>query len=43
MPHPSRGETFTEFYLLGPGGMAGDYPTTLSVGGDGAVIVGVVK
>ena len=26
-----RGETFTEFYILGPGGNASDYPTNLTL------------
>ncbi len=36
-------EKFTEFYLLGPDGKASDYPTTLSVGEEGTVIVGIVN
>ncbi len=40
-PHP--GEPFTELYLLGPGGKASDYPTNLTVGQQGTVIVGVVN
>ena len=27
---PKVGESFTEFYILGPGGMASDYPTNLT-------------
>lgn len=34
-------EKFTEFYILGPGGKAIDYPTQLKVGQVGEVIVGV--
>lgn len=34
-------EKFTEFYILGPGGKAADYPTELKVGQVGEVIVGV--
>ncbi len=40
---PKRGEEFTEFYILGTGGKAADYPTSLSVGEKGEVIVGVVN
>ena len=38
---PKQGEKFTEFYILGPDGMADNYPTNLSVGQTGKVIVGV--
>ena len=38
---PRPGETFTEFYLLGPGGNASGYPTNLTVNETGNVIVGV--
>jgi uncharacterized membrane protein len=40
---PKQGEKFTEFYILGPEGMADDYPTDLSVGDEGEVIIGVVN
>ena len=40
---PKKGEEFTEFYILGPSGKAADYPTSLSVGEKGEVIVGVVN
>ncbi|HID20123.1 MAG TPA: DUF1616 domain-containing protein [Methanophagales archaeon] len=40
---PKRGEEFTEFYILGTGGKAAEYPTNLSVGEAGEVIVGVVN
>jgi uncharacterized membrane protein len=36
-------ERFTEFYLLGPGGMASDYPTNLTVGDTGTVLVGITN
>lgn len=38
-----EGEKFTEFYLLGPDGKAGNYPTNLSVGDNGTVIIGIVN
>src|SRR5574337_1105641 len=37
------GETFTEFYLLGPGGKAEGYPRRLMVGEPSQVIVGVIN
>ena len=40
---PKQGEKFTEFYILGKGGMADDYPTDLTVGDEGEVIIGVVN
>lgn len=40
---PHEGEHFTEFYILGPGGKAADYPTDLVQGETGKVIVGVVN
>jgi uncharacterized membrane protein len=40
---PKEGEKFTEFYILGPGGNASDYPTELNVGEAGEVIIGVVN
>jgi uncharacterized membrane protein len=40
---PPATEPFTEFYVLGPDGTASDYPTDLSVGGSGTVIVGVTN
>lgn len=40
---PRIGERFTEFYILGPGGKAENYPTELRVGEEGKVIVGVVN
>ncbi len=38
---PRPGETFTEFYILGPGGNASGYPTNLTVNQTGNVIIGV--
>jgi uncharacterized membrane protein len=40
---PKEGEKFTEFYVLGPGGMAEEYPTNLTVGEEGELIIGVVN
>lgn len=40
---PKQGEKFTEFYILGPEGMADNYPTNFSVGQTGNVIVGIVN
>lgn len=40
---PKQGEKFTEFYILGPGGMADDYPTRFNLSESGTVIVGVVN
>ena len=40
---PSPGEKFTEFYILGPEGKAGDYPQQVILGEDVDVIIGVVN
>ena len=40
---PKQGEKFTEFYILGPGGKAYDYPTHVLAGSNSRVIVGVVN
>ncbi len=40
---PKQGEKFTEFYILGPGGKAYDYPTSVKGGNSSTVIVGVVN
>ena len=40
---PKQGEKFTEFYILGPGGKAYDYPTSVQAGNSSTVIVGVVN
>jgi len=40
---PRSGETFTEFYILGPGGRASSYPTKLTVKETGRVIIGVAS
>ena len=40
---PKVGERFTEFYILGTGGRAEGYPTELSPGERGEVILGIVN
>src|SRR5438445_1680490 len=40
---PRPGETFTEFYILGPGGNASGYPTSLNVSQPGIIILGVAN
>ncbi|ADZ09094.1 protein of unknown function DUF1616 [Methanobacterium lacus] len=40
---PKQGESFTEFYILGPNGKASDYPTNLTLGQNGTVIIGIVN
>jgi uncharacterized membrane protein len=40
---PATGETFTEFYVLGPGGKAEDYPDRVFAGEAAEVILGVVN
>jgi len=40
---PHNGERFTEFYILGPSGKAEGYPTELSVGESGTVILGIAN
>lgn len=40
---PKKGEMFTEFYILGPGGMADDYPVVYNLSESGTVLVGVVN
>ena len=40
---PALQDKFTEFYLLGLGGEAKDYPRVLTVGTEGRVVVGVVN
>lgn len=38
---PKEGEHFTEFYILGPGGKAADYPTDFPAGRSQTLIIGV--
>jgi uncharacterized membrane protein len=40
---PKEGEHFTEFYILGPGGKADNYPTKYVFGENDTVIVGIVN
>ncbi|KKH99284.1 hypothetical protein EO95_17085 [Methanosarcina sp. 1.H.T.1A.1] len=40
---PKEGEHFTEFYILGPEGMADNYPTRYAPGENGTVIVGIAN
>jgi uncharacterized membrane protein len=41
--NPKVGEKFTEFYILGPEGVAADYPTDISIGEEAVVILGIVN
>jgi uncharacterized membrane protein len=41
--NPNEGDNYTEFYLLGTNGKAGDYPTNLSTNQKGNLTVGVVN
>ena len=41
--NPPPGESFTEFYIVGPSGKAAGYPTNLTLGERGTVILGVVN
>jgi uncharacterized membrane protein len=40
---PRDGEHFSEFYVLGPGGKATDYPSNLTVNQAGQVILGIAN
>lgn len=40
---PKQGEQFTEFYILGPNGKLDDYPSTLTIGQDAKVILGLAN
>ena len=40
---PRQGEAFSEFYLLGPGGKATDYPYNLTIGENASVTVGLAN
>jgi len=41
--HPPNPERYTEFYLLGLGGKAADYPEELVVGEEARVVVGIIN
>lgn len=41
--NPKSGEKFTEFYILGENGKAGNYPTNLTVGETGNLTMGIVN
>lgn len=41
--NPLPTEKFTEFYILGPEGKAGNYPTNLTMGESGDLIIGIVN
>ena len=43
MTTPKTGDTFTEFYILGPEGRAENYPKELSVGEEARVIMGIIN
>ena len=40
---PKIGEQFTEFYVLGPTGIIGDYPRNITLGENASVIIGLVN
>ena len=40
---PRQGERFTEFYILGPGGMAEGYPDVLRAGEPASLVMGIVN
>ncbi len=40
---PKTRETFTEFYILGQGGKAENYPIDLKIGEESSVIVGIIN
>lgn len=40
---PKTGEKFTEFYILGPGGKADNYPTRFTIGDSKPVLVGITN
>jgi uncharacterized membrane protein len=41
--NPNSGEKFTEFYILGSGDKAGNYPTNLTLGENRNVTIGIVN
>ncbi len=40
---PEKGERFTEYYMLGSGGKADDYPSDIQAGRAATVIIGIVN
>ena len=40
---PKEGEHFTEFYIFGANGTANNYPTDLTIGEEGKLIIGIVN
>ena len=40
---PKQGEKFTEFYILGSGDKASNYPTNLTAGEKGNVLIGIIN
>lgn len=43
MVNPAKGEKFTEFYILGPDGKAGNYPSNMGSGQSSNLTVGIVN
>lgn len=41
--NPKSGEKFTEFYILGENGKAGNYPTNMTIGETGNLTMGIVN
>jgi uncharacterized membrane protein len=40
---PAVATTFTEFYMLGPGGRAADYPDVIVLGEEATVTLGIIN
>jgi len=40
---PREGESYTEFYILGPGGKAEGYPHNLTAGEEASIIIGIAN
>ncbi|MCK5402906.1 DUF1616 domain-containing protein, partial [Candidatus Bathyarchaeota archaeon] len=40
---PKTDERFTEFYILNSNGTASDYPTNLTIGEEGRLVIGIVN
>lgn len=41
--NPTPNERFTEFYILGADGKAGNYPTNITLNENGTVVIGLVN